>query len=382
MLLKTRLLESPEQLQPYWRFWTEWAATPFQSPAWLMNWWSVYASDHKRLAVLLVERDDGRPVGLLPGMLQSSWFRGRSWRLLGSGRVCTDFQSLTGPSETASEAAAEIARWFLQQQQKLGWEYVELEGISRPGASIDEFVAHLARAGCRVHESALESTWRVDLSDGWQSFFSRLSKNQRRQNRNLLNRFDKSDQLTFHVADSSDTLPEALAWLARLHQLRWQAAGQEGCFSDPRFERFLFAACEELAQRSQASVVSLMQDGSPVAAQLFLSDDDGNVFQYQSGRDPRLDSMKVGRILNLVAIRDLCERGCPSLDYMRGDEIYKSKMQALPTTCLRVRAIAPANLPRLRHSALAAGAMLGNRTKSWLEQLRFPGPEATASKDS
>jgi hypothetical protein len=37
------------------------------------------------------------------------------------------------------------------------------------------------------------------------------------------------------------------------------------------------------------------------------------------------------------------------IDYLRGDEIYKARLGAVPARCLRQRFIPPSILPRFRH---------------------------------
>ena len=114
--------------------------------------------------------------------------------------------------------------------------------------------------------------------------------------------------------------------------------------------------------------LALLEDaGRPVAAQLFLKDVESasapaqSLYLYQSGRDPANDQMRVGRILALATIREACHRGVDSIDYLRGDEIYKARMGAQPAECWRVRAIAPTTTGRLRYGVWCLGQSLKDR---------------------
>lgn len=363
MQLNTRLIATESELAPFLRFWQDAAPTPFQSPQWMLNWWNAFGSN-QRLAVLVVQSADGETVGLAPFFVREHWLLGRCLRLLGSGRTCTDFQTVISRPETAELVAHQIADTLVSNRRHLNWAYVELEGIQSQDPAVRSFTDRMSRQGCRFQSTPLENTWRVDLSEGWSAFMKNLSRNQRRQDRNLVNRFDKSPAMSLEVIEDPETLPHGLETLIRLHQKRWQAANQSGCFADPRFESFLRSAVNSFADQRQIKLLTLQLEGRPVAAQLFFQDHEHNVFLYQSGRDPDFDDARVGRILNLVSIRYLCESGIRSLDYMRGDEVYKSRMKALPSSCSRYRFVAAATVPQLRHSTWNIGRHLRSQAQS------------------
>lgn len=334
-------------------------ATPMQSPEWMLAWWRAQKTSQDRLAIITVRSSTGELIGLLPWYRQTRLALGTTLRFLGAGRAASDYQTVLCQSGTEEVVVDTLAQWLCGQLRcpeaagrtapALRWDLLDLEGVSAGDAKMQTLLDKLAARGHVTHFRPTESTWRIDLSGGWDGFMSRQSKTQRSQTRNFVNRFDKSDDLRLRVA--SEELPHAdalVAALIELHQLRWQAVGVEGTFTDPRMKSFFQEAMREMIAGGLANVVVLERSGRPVAAQAWLVQG-GSIYAYQSGRDPAEDANRVGRIANSVALRWACAQGFQAIDYLRGDEGYKAKMRAEPTPSYRVRVVARASVPVLRH---------------------------------
>jgi CelD/BcsL family acetyltransferase involved in cellulose biosynthesis len=372
------LITKESDLGPYVDAWRRWAPTPMQSPEWMLAWWSAFQTPATSLNVLIAHDDRGRPIGLAPLYLRESWAIGPSLRFLGSGKACSDFQALLSEPGYETQAADQVADWLIQAAEQRAWGLLELEGISENDPATRQLMARLQTYGCKLHHTDLESTWRLDLSGGWDGFLANLSTTQRRQTRNLLNRYGRNEKLTVQSATASGETHEALQRCVDLHQRRWHADGQPGCFADRRFRSFVEKAVDGLAARKQIQIINLEDQGIPIAALLFLRDPAGNLYMYQSGRDPQREKDNVGRVLNALAIRAACEAGVEYVDYLRGDEIYKARLGASPARCLRVRVVAPAKLPRLRHGLWTLGREMKNRAQELRQRMKACSQEKNA----
>jgi CelD/BcsL family acetyltransferase involved in cellulose biosynthesis len=243
----------------------------------------------------------------------------------------------------------------MQAKDEICWSAAEIEGVSASDSTMKRFADQLRHGGCSIQTKSLEHTWRLELSDGWQGFLSRLTKNQRGQARNLVNRFDKSASFKVEAVHSPEELPQALENLMELHRKRWMASGQPGCFRDPEFCDFIRDACRHLVDSHQVDVTVLQHEGATVASQLFFTDRAKNAYLYQCGRDPAFDKLRVGRSLNLAVIRAACKRGIKSIDYMRGDEVYKSRLAADSTECHCLRIVAPEMMAQIQDALHLVG---------------------------
>ncbi len=349
------VISDPQALAPYLPFWRTQAPTPLQSPEWMLAWWSAFASPNMQLSVLVVSTEAGEVVGLAPYYLRDDWVDGRSLRFLGSGRACGDFQTLLTAAGFEAQVGATVGQWLMDSHARLKWGLVELEGLTQPDSAVAALVETLKRGRCLQHTSQLQHTWRLDLSQGWDGFLGGLSKTQRRQTRNWVNRFDKSEHWSLCLVENEAALPSALEKCIDLHQKRWTAVGEPGCFADARFTQFVEDAFQQLGKDQLITLALLEDDGQPIACHLYVNDSAGNRYMYQSGRDPDRDADGVGRILNALAVRQACQDGVGFIDFLRGDEPYKRRLGAAPTLCLRSRLVAPALLPRMRHGLRTIG---------------------------
>ena len=353
--LQLEVVSDPQALASHLPFWRAHAPSPMQSPAWLLAWWSAFETPNTQLSVLIVRTAAGEVIGLAPFYLRDHWTDGRTLRFLGSGRACTDFQTLLTTPGREVEVGTFIGQWLIGSQTELNWGMVELEGTQRDDAAISAFVEALKQARCQSYQSQLESTWRLDLTDGWPGFLSRLSRTQRSQTRNLVNRFDKNDGLTLRLVAQSDELPRALQQCIELHQKRWTAVGEPGCFADTRFTKFVELACQNLARDQRIRIALLEDNGVPIACHIYLLDAAGNKYMYQSARDPARHVERIGQILNALEIRQATQEGIAFIDFLRGDEIYKRRSGAVAMDCMRVRIVAPQLIPRVRHGLRVFG---------------------------
>jgi CelD/BcsL family acetyltransferase involved in cellulose biosynthesis len=343
-----------------------------QHPEWMLSWWDAFRSP-SCAAMLLGVENDSQLIGIAPFFVHNSWGFGRVVRFLGSGSACSDFQTLLAVDGGERVVADAVAHYFAAGSARGSWDLMELDGIDEKCPSVKFLLDGLAAHKTIKQVSSRENTWRLDLTDGWEGFCKNLSKSQRSQTRNLVNRFEKNESLRLQIINDPTQLKLATQTCILLHQRRWNAVGAPGCFSDSRFARFIPNALQALAGRGQSEILILEQAGKAVASQIVLKDDAENLFVYQSGRDPQYDSQRVGQILTLLSIRYACERGAQFIDYLRGDEIYKQRLKAIPSSCQRIRVFASGTIPSLRHSVWKVGRSIKSTATelgAWFSQRR------------
>lgn len=355
---RSTLVSTSTELENIRQLWSAWAGSPLQRPEWLLSWWKAFQSPLSKLAVLVVRDAEQTPIGLAPFTVRDHWLLGRQIRFLGSGRVCTDFQSFLAAPGRDAEVADSLADCLVQLPQLIGG-VAEFEGVSASDAHMPLLLQRLQQRGYLLQTTELESTWRLDLSAGWAGVLESMSRTQRRQTRNIVNRFDKNPELQLVFADMiSPSDRPRIDQFMDLHQRRWNAVQQPGCFSDARFRRFIHLVCEAMGPGNMLRLATLEESGVPIASHFYLQDAAGNRYMYQSGREPTSQVANIGRMLNAITVRAACEERVEFIDYLRGNEIYKQRLGALPTACRRIRAVPPAAGPRVRHSLWTMGREL------------------------
>lgn len=353
-------------------------SSPMQSPDWMIAWWQHFRTPQDQLCVAVVRDASNSVVGIAPWFRRSSVAMGRTIHFLGSDRACSDFQTLLCQPEEESAVISAITNWLSNcTNPKWRWDLLDFDGVAANDSVMNQFFDRMSDMGHITHRRSNLNTWRLSLDGGWKGFLERQSKSQRNQSRNFANRFDKSSDLAFRFASqAADGGCSCIDALIQLHQMRWEASGMEGCFSDHRMNQFFGASMATMIAKGTADIAIIQRDQRPIAAVTWLFM--GNViFCYQSGRDPSEDANRIGRIATTVGIRWAAENGFTAMDYLRGDEEYKSQMRAVPTPCQRVRVVARAGTSQLRHNLWLACREM----KSQFQRLTSGKPTAKSMKE-
>ena len=293
-----------EALAPEW--WELWrrcpAATPFQSPAWLLPWWQVFRPG--RLSTVTV-RQEGRLVALAPAYLEDGAL-GR--RLLPIGIGITDYLDLL-LDPAAPEAAAALAGAAADLIPD--WAIWELEELM-PGAAALNLPTPSGTTEERVKQSAcpvLDLTGDVSVPAG-----------KRRKLRMAENRVARRAGEVASVGPEG--VPAFLDHLARLHGARWATRGEDGVLADDPVRRFHSLAVPLLVEAELARLWTLTIEDQVVGAYYGLHHDT-RAFAYLGGFDPSFSFESPGTLLVGRAIETARGEGVAEFHFLRGQEGYK-----------------------------------------------------------
>jgi CelD/BcsL family acetyltransferase involved in cellulose biosynthesis len=177
------------------------------------------------------------------------------------------------------------------------------------------------------------------------------------QFRNQVRRYDRRLERGHHVevrlVERPEELAPALDVLLALHGGRWGEASD--AFAPPldRFHRGFAAAA---LARGWLRLWTLRVDGEPAAAWYGFRFGGADAF-YQSGRDPRLDRLKVGGVLLARTIRATFDDGLREYRFLRGGEDYKRRWTDVDRPVLTLAASAGrAGRPVVAGAAAVAGS--------------------------
>lgn len=346
-------------------------ASPCESWAWMTSWWKHYGQ--QRELFVLVVRDGHRVVCIAPWFLEHSAAEGRCIRVLGSGKVCSDYIALLTAQDHRATATGAIAEWLRDSnhdgQASHRWDVLHLEGVRKDEHAILGLVGELERFGQSIHCEPTDGCWRLEVPGSRKEFLSSLKKYRRRKFRNIFDRYIDNGRATLTLASDS-TFDELYETLVDYHQRRWRLRGIQGCHSSPQFAGFLRETTQAFRKVGQALLASVEIDGIRSACSLGFVVDNVH-YLYQTGMDPTARSHQAGWTLNLLHIQHAINNGIRAIDFMRGDEPYKARFGSRRIPCQNYRIAADRPLARLRHKAWLATRTVKEMTSGSLGVL-FP----------
>jgi len=321
---------------------------PFRNWSWISAWWQHYGSSlangarRPRLFVPSVFDGDNQLVAIAPWLRRFSLTEGWVLEWLGGGEACSDYLGLLADTAATDTVTESLADWLCEECQDPSerWDQIWMDSVDSQDRPTAQLLAALAKRDCLVHRCDGPRCWRLSLPSTWDGYLERLSKSHRKQVRRRERNLFESGRARLHTVTAHDQLPLAFAVLVDLHQRRRESLGQRGRFSSPRFAAFHRDVLQRLAEQGRCALHWLELDGRPAAAEYHLRGA-GLVFAYQSGIDPERLEQEPGNLVTTMLLKQAIERGDRAVDFLRGDEAYKSHFRAEPRPMVRYRIAAP-----------------------------------------
>lgn len=291
----------------WWALWRRMpAATPFQSPAWLIPWWTVFAPGVLR--VVTARRGD-RLVGLAPLYLESGR---RGDHLLPIGISTSDYLDvLIDPDE-----AGDVPRALSRQIAAEHWDCWELHELRA-----DAYGWRLAPpTACHLAEDRSSVCSVLELPAAAEETASAIPARKRRKLRMARHRADRCGGIRMVDAEGAGA-PDLLSSLFGLHAARWAGRGGSEVLLNDEVASFHRAVIARMPA-DMIRLYGLCVGGDLVAAYYGLQDR-GRAYAYMSGFDPGYGHVSPGTLMVGHAIEQAIRDGVREFDFLRGDEPFK-----------------------------------------------------------
>ena len=336
------------------------ADRPFLSWTWMYQWWRHYGQ--QRRLWLLTVRDAGRLVGVAPLQTEAEPDRwgARALRFLGVGHVCTEYLGFILRRGCQIEATRAIVDCLCHDLAGR-WDLLDLNDLPDTGATLDSLREVLTLGGRTYCRWPGWSYHLVDLAPTWDEFLATSGTKRRQRNRKILRDIEKRGARYREITEP-DELPDAWDHLRRLHQMRWTARGEAGCFASKRFEQFHAAVMSAFLQSGELCLSFLDIEQEPVAASYCVRRN-GHVYSYQAGLDPAWLKHRAGQALHLYELQAAIARGDRCYDMLGGDAEAKSRRSTRTVPTSRLLIAAPRATGRAHFARRVAGYHLKQHAK-------------------
>lgn len=289
-------------------------ATPFQSPAWLLNWWRCFGAG--RLWVISI-RNNGTLIGLLPCAIQRDADTGRR-RVVLMGTGPSDYLDiLLSPGEEAIAIPA-LARFLIEQSHE--WDTCDFQELRE-----DSPLLHLSLPAGWHDQHETQSTCLVlPLPGTIDEWHESLSPGFLHELRHAALRAESRGELIYEKA-SPQNFSELFHTLVDLHEQRCEETFGSGVGKD--LSPLLYRAGSEMFAHDELELHGLRLGGNIIAA-TFGMRSRNSVYYFLGGFDPNQARISPGSLLLLHVIEASLQGGAKRFDFLRGDEPYKFRWGA------------------------------------------------------
>jgi len=314
---------------------------------WLYAWWKHYKKD--RELWLVTAWISNELVGVAPLMLEIRRKYGLRVRVLCSlGTPDIDVGGIIVRDGNPQIYAALFDHLIAQ---KTLWDILELNEFMLDGPEIDQLISTFRNAGFAKHQKNSRHFY-LPIQGDWQNFMGRLSQNLRGDLRRKIRRIEKRSRLTFNRQVGCE-----VSWQDILTIFEINTHGRYPHVYRSEEERLFHRELLELMfNKGWLDVFLLYLDDQPVAYRYGFTYN--NKFEdWRNGFNTQFSELSVGKVLLMMAIEDCFKRGYYEIDFLRGDENYKTHWQTLERNYVQLRVI-------------SRGRLIALITHIWLPKLK------------
>jgi CelD/BcsL family acetyltransferase involved in cellulose biosynthesis len=291
---------------------------------WTNAWWRIYQPAGSRLFIITCREDDGRLVGIAPFYIVERRSAGiphvREVLFLGTGIYTNtseylDIIARNGFEQLVSQAVVDCLK------ENHEWDRLWLYDV--PASSMtSEHLSDAIGGAARVKDCG--RSYYIDTTEDWATIKSGMGKTMRANLDRHIRRFFRMFNCAFHRVELPDEIEITINRFVHLHQARWQAVGEPGSFSLPRFREFLSERMRESAAHGRMRMWALEVDGL-IEAVLVAFLDGGVAHYFQGGFNPDYAKESLGTVMIGLCIKDCVEADdVKEFDFMGGNVQYKA----------------------------------------------------------
>ena len=288
----------------------------FILPAWIESWWSVFGEVSYKTALRSVWQGE-ELIGLAPLMFQN-----KTARLIGSADVCDYLDFITKPGFEKEFINALLAALSAEGITRLELESQRPEAVVFSGYfAADNFKN--TRASYTLNNLSSE----ISLASSWDNYLLSLNKKQRHEVRRKLRKLEnESDSFRYEVIGETGCgkAGDPVTFIPRFLEL-FHENPDKADFMTERMKKFFQTLIRNTSTAGLSRYGLLEVNGEPAAAVLYFVYD-GRIYLYNSGYHSNYAHLSVGLLSKILSIRDSVERGYAVFDFLKGPEIYKSRL--------------------------------------------------------
>jgi CelD/BcsL family acetyltransferase involved in cellulose biosynthesis len=330
--LQIRVYRTLDELQTLLPAWEELLAayppsTTFSTWEWLSSWWRAFG-ENQQLLVLAFRDCNSRLVALAPLSIAprqiARGLRLRELRLMGDGSGDSDNLDMPVRPGFENQFVASFLDYLAKERRV--WDFCGFNTLPANSPALKAWLNYLHQQRWPVFDYSRVAS-AICMPESWEAYLQQLSSENRKNLERYSRRLGKRYRSQIYRCTRESQLQVCLEALFRLHQARWQAAGEQGTFASQARRNFYYELSRALLARDWLELWVLELDGV-IAAVQYAFRYERTVFQLQEGVDPARSSDRLGFVLRGHIIKELIAQGVRNYDFLGGELGYKASWAA------------------------------------------------------
>jgi len=202
------------------------------------------------------------------------------------------------------------------------------------GHEIEQLISTFRNAGFVQHQKNSRHFY-LPIQGDWPSYLGRLSKHMRSALRRIVRRIERQGQLTFKHHSGQEVTCRDISTIFEINKNgRYPYRYISG--EERAFQRELLAL---MSERGWPDIFLLYINDQPVAYRYGFNFN-GKFEDWRTGFNTQYYQLSVGTVLLMLEIEDCFKRAYDGIDFLRGDEEYKTHWQIQERTYTQLRFVA------------------------------------------
>ena len=291
----------------------------FVLPEWLKVWWQELGTGAE--LYLRAVRQGETVIGIAPLMID-----GKTASFVGSVDVCDYLDFVVAPGREE-----DFFNVLLADLQQRGINRLDLRALRPDSIALSVLVNIAQNRGYEVQCQPEDISLEVDLPSTWEGYLAVLDKKQRHEVRRKLRRLSEAGQINYRLVKDSFSIHGSLGVFFNMFT---ESRQDKADFLTAQMESFFKSMVGSMTEAGILRLGILELDGLPVAMIIFF-DYNNSIYLYNSGYDPRYNSLSAGLLCKVLCIKESIEEGKKVFDFLKGDEAYKYHLGGKEVTLSR-----------------------------------------------
>ncbi len=279
----------------------------FVSPSWLKVWWQVFGTEAE--LYLGSVRKNGKIIGIAPLMIGD-----RTASLLGSVDVCDYLDFVVVPG-----MEGDFFSVLLDDLKQKGITHLDLKSLRPDSTVLTSLVGLALNLGYEVLCQLVDVSLELDLPSTWEEYLATLSAKQRHEVRRKVRRLLEAGKVDYHFIEDRAAVGNTMDIFLRMFT---ESRSDKAVFVTSQRESFFRFLAGAMTSEGLLRLGVLELDSTPTAM-IMCFDYNDCIYLYNSGYDPRYNSLSVGLLSKVFCIKESIKEGKKRFDFLKGNEIYK-----------------------------------------------------------